>query len=500
MNESYIAQPDDSSSPPPAKIVFTVGIFFDGTANNAHNTTSRLQACDLEEVTLDNGDTVPALDRHVVGLDKGSYLGYYSNIHWLSTLYQTDFPAEAGQMQQRIYIEGIGTQAGEKDRLLDAALGIGERGVVACTDNAIAAVATLLRDFFSSRTDPASVTLSEVQFDLFGFSRGAAAARHFANRVFCKDPAVTTALQQGLHGVDYRGAAAGKVRFLGLFDTVAAIGTLANGLNPNSAHSADVQLELRPGVAEKVFHLTAQHECRFNFALNGVKPAWPELALPGVHSDIGGGYHPEEEEHCFLTRPQFVTVPLDMDDKQTRIYQQAAAGLAALRRYPSSAFLVANNQAELVSWHDDRMPTDHHGTMQKRSAAAVVLRRRVRNDWAKVALRVMLDAATEAGVMFLPVDTSAELVLPANLESLCEKAVSLGRAVRMGREALGFTTPELNLLAGEYLHCSANWNAVSTDGNGEVTRAIKPGTQVSFTNRPDINWQRTVYTVDGRKA
>ncbi|HCC5872072.1 TPA: hypothetical protein N3018_005024 [Klebsiella pneumoniae] len=46
-----------------------------------------------------------------------------------------------------------------------------------------------------------------------------------------------------------------------------------------------MKLTLRPGVAEKVFHITAANECRFNFALNSVKPAWLELALPGAHSD-----------------------------------------------------------------------------------------------------------------------------------------------------------------------------------------------------------------------
>ncbi|MFW8177622.1 type VI secretion system tube protein Hcp, partial [Klebsiella pneumoniae] len=86
---------------------------------------------------------------------------------------------------------------------------------------------------------------------------------------------------------EFSGAPGGKTRFLGIFDTVAAIGTPVNGFNPHSADTGDVNLALRPGVAEKVFHITAQHECRFNFALNSVKPAWPELALPGAHSDIG---------------------------------------------------------------------------------------------------------------------------------------------------------------------------------------------------------------------
>lgn len=61
-----------------------------------------------------------------------------------------------------------------------------------------------------------------------------------------------------------------------------------------------MKLTLCPGVAEKVFHITATNECRFNFALNSVKPAWPELSLPGVHSDIGDGYLPVTKEHLFL--------------------------------------------------------------------------------------------------------------------------------------------------------------------------------------------------------
>jgi len=37
-----------------------------------------------------------------------------------------------------------------------------------------------------------------VQFDVFGFSRGAAAARHFANRVMKQDTAVAAAIDKGL--------------------------------------------------------------------------------------------------------------------------------------------------------------------------------------------------------------------------------------------------------------------------------------------------------------
>jgi len=44
-------------------------------------------------------------------------------------------------------------------------------------------------------------------------------------------------------------------------------------------------------------------------------------------------------------------------------------------------------------------------------------------------LRVMPDAAQDAGVVFNPVrDTNAELRLRSELNSLCEVAISMGRA------------------------------------------------------------------------
>ncbi|VEB92273.1 Uncharacterized conserved protein [Citrobacter koseri] len=134
-----------------------------------------------------------------------------------------------------------------------------------------------------------SLVFDTFLFDIFGFSRGAAAARHFANRVQSEDGAIVNAINAGMVKQVYTGKPAGKTRFMGIFDTVTAVGTPFNGLNPHSADTGDVNIRLRPGVAQKVFHITAQHECRYNFALNSVAPAWPEITLPGVHSDIGGG-------------------------------------------------------------------------------------------------------------------------------------------------------------------------------------------------------------------
>ncbi|MEB0200129.1 DUF2235 domain-containing protein, partial [Pseudomonas sp. 5S4] len=51
-----------------------------------------------------------------------------------------------------------------------------------------------------------------------------------------------------------------------------------------------------------VVQLVARDECRDNFALNKIGPDHPEIIVPGVHSDVGGGYRAEADE-CVLITP-----------------------------------------------------------------------------------------------------------------------------------------------------------------------------------------------------
>jgi hypothetical protein len=488
------------------EITLTIGVFFDGTGNNANNTTDRQAVCTGEHFGMNDAETESVLqqcirlNRGVSGTAAGSYLGYYTNVHWLNTLYDQNMAPQTGSGQHAIYITGIGTEDGVADSAYGMGTGLGNTGVISKTDKAVSEMAAAIKGYLDKYPDARACIIKELQFDIFGFSRGAAAARHFANRIFSQDSTIISAIKIGLGDVEYSGTPGGKTRFLGIFDTVAAIGTPVNGLNPHSADTGEVNLVLRPGVAEKVFHITAQHECRFNFALNSVKPAWPELALPGAHSDIGGGYNPEEREACFLTRPEFETVPLSTPDTETRIYQQACAQLKTMDGYPAIAPLLNAVKVSADVWHDDRMPADRYGILQKRSGAALVIDRLTRNDWSKVVLRVMLDAAQDAGVIFDPIrDTNKELRLRSELNSLCEKAIIMGRATRSGVPGTGFTTSEILMLAEKYIHCSANWSSVIRDSEGRISGAVRPAKLVTFTNRPDERWQRTVYDMDGNK-
>ena len=493
------------------EITLTLGVFFDGTGNNAINTGNMMKACIAQHYDLNDTDTSAILgkcakeDMGVSGVGATSYMGYYTNVHWLNTLYKKDISVHDVEIQKAIYIDGIGTEAGQPDSMIGQGLGISDTGVIAKTNKAVSSLAGNIQEVLQEiqrRQPDHELVIKSLQFDIFGFSRGAAASRHFANRIHSEDPAIIAAIRDGMQSSEFKGAPAGKIRFIGIFDTVAAIGTPLNGLNPHNADTGDVNLVLRPGVADKVFHITAAHECRFNFALNSVKPAWPELALPGVHSDIGGGYLPAVEENLFLTRPETDTVPLRQPGQQTRGYHQATKQLEKLDTFPAVAPIMHTSEISVETWFDDRMPPDRYGEPQKRSYAAMTLRNRViKNDWSKVTLRVMYAAAQEAGVMFDPITSQdKELSIPGELLPLCDKAVAMGQAVRSGQSSGTFSQNETDTIARRYIHCSANWNAIIADTKGFTQGGASPAEIVGFLDRPDENWQRTIYNMDGKKV
>lgn len=492
------------------EITLTIGVFFDGTGNNAVNTQNMLKAYTAGHYNLNDPEAESILAKcarenfGVSGTGATSYTGYYTNIHWLSTLYKQTISGKDSDVQVGIYIDGIGTEAGKPDNKLGQGFGISDTGVAAKTNHAVSQLVKAISDAAEDIRSKSGceIVINCLQFDIFGFSRGAAAARHFANRIQSEDPAIISAIRQAMTGITFNGSPSGKTRFIGIFDTVAAIGTPVNGLNPHSADTGNVKLTLRPGVAEKVFHITAANECRFNFALNSVKPAWPELALPGVHSDIGGGYLPVTKEDLFLTRPATETVPYSQPGEKTQAYRQAVAQLQTLDKSPCLAPLLRTNEISAETWHDARRPPDRYGQMQKRSFAALTMRgRTVRNDWSRVVLRVMLEAAQEAGVVFDSVDpANPNMTLSDELSSLCDKALVMGKAARSGQTPQAFSQDELDVIAEKYIHCSANWNAIVVNTDGLIYGGASPSELIGFINRPDEQWKRSVYSMDGKKV
>lgn len=492
------------------EITLTIGIFFDGTGNNAYNTASTLRSYFSDNHDINNVEIEPLLEGYsrehfgIAGAAAASYRGYYTNIHWLHSLYKKDININSGFYQRALYVGGVGTSAGKPDDLIAQGFGISDTGVIAKTDQAVSMLNNIIRDAIYSmqrQTPNYQIIIRALKFDLFGFSRGAAAARHFANRVQSKDQSITNAIVQGMSQVNFKDNPPWEVRFIGIFDTVAAIGTLMNGLKVNNGDTGSVNLELRPGVAKKVFHITAKNEYRLNFALNSVKPAWPEFELPGAHSDIGGGYFPLINENLFLTRPLSETVPLSQLDHHSRPFQQAIAQQRAMASYPGISTIIQTNTTAVEAWFDARMPQDRYGQMQKRTFAALTMRNRiVKNDWSRVALRVMFEAAQESGALFNPINSiSNELNISPDLVPLCVNAVAMGKAIRSGQQSLGFTPNEIAFLSKEFIHCSAHWGNIPTGSDNTVQGGTFSPMAIGFVNRPDKQWKRTIYAMNGRE-
>lgn len=157
----------------------------------------------------------------------------------------------------------------------------------------------------AGKTDPAQ--LKTIYISAFGFSRGSAEARVFANWLMslceldariCKRPGGRT-----LGGFQI------NFDFLGLFDTVASVG-VANTLGDSWLFSgfdghggwADAEDSLRIHAdIIKCVHLVSAHEVRRSFPLDSISvlhdtPAnSEEVVFPGVHSDLGSGYCPQEQ-------------------------------------------------------------------------------------------------------------------------------------------------------------------------------------------------------------
>lgn len=129
-----------------------------------------------------------------------------------------------------------------------------------------------------------------INLSVFGFSRGAALARAFSNRVLkeCKES----------NGeLTYQGNPI-RVNFMGIFDTVASFGVPAqNARYPWSERD----LIISPKV-ERCVHYVAGHELRFAFPVDLIRSHgklhgnWEEKTYPGVHSDVGGGYEPAAQK------------------------------------------------------------------------------------------------------------------------------------------------------------------------------------------------------------
>lgn len=149
------------------------------------------------------------------------------------------------------------------------------------------------------RIDPGII--KHVYVSAFGFSRGATAARAYTNWLLalCEMDAQLT----GQTGYTLGGFPV-TFDFLGLFDTVASVGTAGiapSGFGTGHGAWADPERSLRVPADVRCLHIVSAHEVRRCFPLDAISVRGAmsanhrEVIMPGVHSDIGGGYAPGEQ-------------------------------------------------------------------------------------------------------------------------------------------------------------------------------------------------------------
>lgn len=490
----YEEEEEETELPLEQRITLRIGVFFDGTGNNLANAAlteqcrrqdlkdfdpATLQAitqlCESRQYRDTNGD---GLFDQIPG---SSYGNAMTNVALLFDLYEDEadqrLESTAKQAHLKAYIEGAGTSSGDSDSLRGLATGQGDTGV----NSRVAQTPDLItRQLRSLLANNPHLLIERIEFDIFGFSRGAATARHFANELLKPNGGVLAALSQSspVFADEFDWSEHACINFIGLFDTVAAIIDPARGdLSAGNARNPGINLYLPPGCARKVVQLTAQHEERHLFSLNQVGPAHEEIALPGVHSDIGGGYPPLMYERLLVDRPRVIPYQRGGDNSspnairatrqwderntvQMQLMDQGLPGDGEFKREQINR--VARNQRNLDA-------TD--------TVLTLGLDRTVRGELSRVALRVMHTLGIQHGVVFQPLDESDNRIsIPPELQPIADKVISYAKR---GASA-PLTAEESRLLYGYYIHRSAHW----TTSRGLLINRPRSGGRAVYPDQP----------------
>ena len=292
--------PEDPKNKKPLKI--RIHLLCDGTANNKTNIAER----EKYEV----GVTSNSLAYQKYGGDgDNSYDNGRTNVAIMEPHVEGGEKRNGYEMVVKVYVEGQGTQQLKKDDKQGLALGSGLTGVYSRAREGInLALGKLQREFLKNNA-PEDYFIKQVDIDVFGFSRGAATARHAIHTILTEetmtisDPdgygaetiVVTHPLFQRLRLLGYTETRADqiKIKFAGLYDTVVSV----NGSQLAPAWMANNTRDQRAvAKAEFALHLAAVDEHREDFPLHTIASSikagkGAEYYLPGVHSDVGGSYN-----------------------------------------------------------------------------------------------------------------------------------------------------------------------------------------------------------------
>jgi len=343
-----VGEIDTVAKPLKKAIDFTFGVFIDGTMNNMYDTEVRKKALEDKEQADTTGLYVSKTEANLIYKDHG-------DLEKLSSSYENDlsnpailfknYKEEPKEKIFKVYTEGMGTNTAPKEQgailtkddykkddiMFGPAFGQGTAGIM---DRVKKSIEDVVKKIVDQKIQKDKECVGTITFDVFGFSRGAAAARHFVH-IITHGPyiaeksltmysnglgpvvdRVTKDLQNNMISDDYEGKVMPQfgnlgqllteaelmddvltkvnVRFVGIYDTVPHHGLV------QSNDIKDLGLD-NVNRADYVVHIAAADEHRANFSLVDIstvakvspesgKKGGIELFFPGVHCDVGGSY------------------------------------------------------------------------------------------------------------------------------------------------------------------------------------------------------------------
>ncbi|HCA07808.1 DUF2235 domain-containing protein [Chryseobacterium sp.] len=342
MGKTFVYNTGNPLPDPPGTLKITCGIFFDGTRNNLKNTEIRKKVQGKGEFRNISASEEERKIFEKYAKDDNSFGNDFTNV---ARKYMCTERANYS-----IYVEGIATIDKADDEGGGFKYGRGKTGVVGKVRNGSQALARKVVDL--KKKDTESI---ELIVDIFGFSRGAAAARNFAynlqmgtyapkayyppvqgasridvdhetsefmsiDKSWVKDGKLpefghfgTALLQAGL-ARELVDSMTVNVRFIGIYDTVASYDPTCL-LIPNFRKKVG-ELHLHQlGSPRKAVHFTAADEHRENFSLTRFLPVdlktGIERNFPGVHSDVGGSYNHDVMSSAELSQSGYQPDPVE---------------------------------------------------------------------------------------------------------------------------------------------------------------------------------------------
>lgn len=337
---------------------------------------------------------------------ENSYEGYYTNIVRMER--NVDIaPGEGFQYSFKAYIEGVGSEDLAGDEMFGYAFGssflLWRAGILEKVEKGIV---EMIKQIIEQVKNKERLIIDEIVVAVYGFSRGAAVARKLIHELLFGGDDEERRLQSRL---ERQGFSVTKVTicFAGLFDTVSTYASDLKGVDNIRRGIADnvAELNLYAVVnAEESLQLAAADEHRFHFSLTTIESAYgkgKQFFLPGVHSDIGGGYRDAgSEKNYLLGNVGLLGFALQGSDASQQEMEADMQQLIAAGWYRAG---VPGREDEIKIENNDYYIHTESGAPQLVERRALLAQRsNISNGYSQIPLQIMARYARDKGLLFKP--------------------------------------------------------------------------------------------------